>query len=429
MDEGYSSADKDFKEWSLIDFPNWLNFNGNNGAVITGDSSSTTIGSHEVKLSVTNAWGASTSENFYITVNGKYAPELADLGVKSVFNGSNFSLQIDATDADPGDELTFEAINLPTWLEMSSSGLLSGIPGEEDIGTHSVTILVSDFSGLTDQKSYVIDVQSIFGGSAPVINDYEIPNATEDLFYSFQIGASDADPGDQITFSGINLPEWLVISDSGLLSGDPDKSDVGQHNFTIQVSDLSGSTNEKSFNISVKNVNDAPTFDDISLAKQNALFDVGSFPTSQTGEQDGLGGQLIQDNNYFGGNIVNVLKYVQSYDPENPSTYTNITTKDVPVSDDGLTAAFALFEDPKIQIRKLLPTSQRRADHGVYTCLVVPSPHFGELVTVYDVSEIGGSLSAPSFPGDQPMVNIALLNNGNIGINLSKLMIMEASNN
>ena len=83
---------------------------------------------------------------------------------------------------------------------------------------------------------------------------------------------------------------------------------------------MSGSTNEKSFNISVENVNDAPTFDDISFAKQNALFDVGSFPTSQTGEQDGLGGQLIQDNNYFGGNIVNVLKYVQSYDPENPST-------------------------------------------------------------------------------------------------------------
>ena len=228
MDEGYSSADKDFKEWSLIDFPDWLNFNGNNGAVITGDSSSTTIGSHEVKLSVTNAWGASTSENFYITVNGKYAPELSDLGIQSLFNGSNFSLQINATDADLGDTLTFEAINLPTWLEMSSSGLLSGIPGEEDIGTHSVTVQVTDFSGLTDQKTYEIDVQSIFGGSAPVINDYEIPNATEDLFYSFQIGASDADPGDQITFSGINLPEWLVISDSGLLSGDPDKSDVGR---------------------------------------------------------------------------------------------------------------------------------------------------------------------------------------------------------
>ena len=218
---------------------------------------------------------------------------MADLGVQSVFNGSNFSLQIDATDADPGDTLTFEAINLPTWLEMSSSGLLSGIPGEEDIGTHSVTVQATDFSGLTDQKTYEINVQSIFGGSSPVINDYEIPNATEDLFYSFQIDASDADQGDQITFSGINLPEWLVISDAGILSGDPDQSDVGQHNFTIQVSDLSGSTNEKSFNISVKNVNDAPTFDDISLAKQNALFDVGSFPTSQTGEQDSLGGQLI----------------------------------------------------------------------------------------------------------------------------------------
>ena len=75
-----------------------------------------------------------------------------------------------------------------------------------------------------------------------------------------------------------------------------------------------------------------------------------------------------------------------------------------------------------------MPTSQRRADHELYTCLVV-LPHFGELVTVYDVSEIGGSLSAPSFPGDQLMVNIASLDNGNIGINLSKIDDNGSSNN
>ena len=116
------------------------------------------------------------------------------------------------------------------------------------------------------------------------------------------------------------------------------------------------------------------------------------------------------------------FKYVQSYDPENPSTYTNITTKDVPVSDDGLTAAFALFEDPKHSNQEIIAyVAEEGGSWSLYTCLVVPSPHFGELVTVYDVSEIGGSLSAPSFPGDQPMVNIALLNNGNIGINLSKI--------
>ena len=199
------------------------------------------VGKYKVEVEAKDPWGYTDTAIIHITVNGKYAPELADLGVK-IFNGSNFSLQIDATDADPGDELTLKLLiyqrgwkcpRLDWWHSR-----------RRRYRNHSVTIQVSDFSGLTDQKTYEIDVQSIFGGSAPVINDYEIPNATEDLFYSFQIGASDADPGDQITFSGINLPERLVISDSKLLSGDPDKSDVGQHIYYL-VSDLSGSTNEK----------------------------------------------------------------------------------------------------------------------------------------------------------------------------------------
>ena len=40
------------------------------------------------------------------------------------------------------ETLTYTGLNTPSWLTVSSSGLLTGTPSNDDVGTHSVTVKV-----------------------------------------------------------------------------------------------------------------------------------------------------------------------------------------------------------------------------------------------------------------------------------------------
>ena len=50
------------------------------------------------------------------------------------------------------------------------------------------------------------------------------------------------------------------MSSSGLITGTPSNSDVGEHTVTVQVKDSAGATDTKTFTLTVNNVNDAPEF-------------------------------------------------------------------------------------------------------------------------------------------------------------------------
>ncbi|MGQ7844074.1 M64 family metallopeptidase [Granulosicoccus sp. 3-233] len=89
--------------------------------------------------------------------------------------GQRFTHQIEATDAD-GDTLQYSAIGLPAWLGLNSStGLLSGLPTQNDIGMSDEFVLrVSDTGGLRDEitslRIEVIDVND-----APTLNLDRLP--------------------------------------------------------------------------------------------------------------------------------------------------------------------------------------------------------------------------------------------------------------
>jgi Putative Ig domain len=77
------------------------------------------------------------------TVN--HAPSISGQVVDSVRVGETYDWKPTATDQD-GDALSFTAVNLPPWASMeSSSGHITGTPGEGDVGIYeSITITVAD---------------------------------------------------------------------------------------------------------------------------------------------------------------------------------------------------------------------------------------------------------------------------------------------
>ncbi|WP_446440787.1 tandem-95 repeat protein [Pseudoalteromonas sp. 1181_04] len=170
-----------------------------------------------------------------------------------------YSFAPTATDTE-GDNLTFSISNKPSWLGFdSSTGLLSGTAGNSDVGVYSnIVISVSDGMDTVSLPAFSLTVINV--NDAPTIGGAPTLNVDQDTLYSFTPTASDID-GDSLTFSISNKPSWANFdSSTGQLSGTPSNDDVGvNNNIIISVSDGAITTALSSFNLTVKNVNDAPT--------------------------------------------------------------------------------------------------------------------------------------------------------------------------
>lgn len=78
-----------------------------------------------------------------------YAPYFTSTPATEIDEGSLYSYTLTAADENEWNSLEFEIVNLPAWLTYdATTHTLSGTPGYDDIGTHNVSLKVSD--GLDD---------------------------------------------------------------------------------------------------------------------------------------------------------------------------------------------------------------------------------------------------------------------------------------
>ena len=81
---------------------------------------------------------------------------------------------------EDGDEITYTAVTKPSWLVFqTSTGFLTGIPAEADLGSHTVTLQVSD--GIdTDEQTFTIvvgttGIEDFKTSNSLVTNVYPVP--------------------------------------------------------------------------------------------------------------------------------------------------------------------------------------------------------------------------------------------------------------
>jgi len=75
------------------------------------------------------------------------------------------SIAGDATDPNCGDTLTFSKVDGPLWLNVATSGALSGMPAPSDTGTNNFTVRVADSSGASSDAT----LRLIINPAPPVI--------------------------------------------------------------------------------------------------------------------------------------------------------------------------------------------------------------------------------------------------------------------
>ncbi|MCU8008094.1 DUF4347 domain-containing protein, partial [Shewanella sp. SM87] len=174
---------------SAINKPSWLSFNSMTG-LLSGTPSNADVGSHAVLLRVTDTDGLTAQQSFSITVtNVNDAPTISSMAMTAATQDAAYSYTLTATDSDTGDSLTLSAVTKPSWLSFNAvTGLLSGTPSNADVGSHAVTLRVTDTDGLTAEQSFSITVTNV--NDAPTISSMAVTAATQDAAYSYNLVAS-----------------------------------------------------------------------------------------------------------------------------------------------------------------------------------------------------------------------------------------------
>jgi hypothetical protein len=118
---------------------------------------------------------------------------------------------------------------------------------------------VSDGAGGTDSETIQVTVTEV--NVAPVLAQPADMTVAEGASANQQLTATDADiPANTLTFTKVSGPTFVTISASGLVTVAPGSSDAGIYPVMARVSD--GTANDtKTFNVTVTDVNNAPTAD------------------------------------------------------------------------------------------------------------------------------------------------------------------------
>ncbi len=255
--------------WSLSTAGGWLTVNTTSG-VLSGVPENQDVGESTVNVSVSDGNGGFDHLIFNITVNDTNdAPVIRNDGPMNVTQDELFTLALNATDIDlPGDVLTWNYTTSATWLGFNETTLvISGVPGNDDVGEYWINITVEDGRGGADTINITLIVEN--WNDAPTILTAELPMATIGILYTFELEAVDIDPtNDTLTWSISSNNSWLLInSTTGVLSGRPTAEDVGVVEIEITVSDGMGGEDSISFSLTVQGVNEPPVIDPVSPHK------------------------------------------------------------------------------------------------------------------------------------------------------------------
>ena len=190
----------DMRNITATVLPSWLNVtdNGNGTASLYGTPSNSDLGVHPVVLEVRDNEGSVDTQSFSITAdNTNDPPVFVSTPVIVVNEDANYEYIIEVTDPDVGETVVLESPIIASWLSFNDNGdgtgKLSGLPTNENIGMHSISLRATDGGGAGQSVLQEFDVQVLNINDAPEIVSIAITSVDEDNSYLYKIIATDDD--------------------------------------------------------------------------------------------------------------------------------------------------------------------------------------------------------------------------------------------
>ncbi|MFO8051065.1 MAG: GLUG motif-containing protein [Thermoplasmatota archaeon] len=196
----------------------------------------------------------------FLRWESNHAPSIMEEGTIYFEEDSLNSFECRCSDPDPTDiriRLYFTS-DLKCLSFDENIGILTGAPGNEDVGSHWVNISAEDGRGASDYSNLTLVVNNT--NDDPEIITNPITEIKEDEPFFQRLQAIDEDPtSDVLDWSLTTNASFLELNrENSSISGTADNFDVGFYWCNISVTDGRGGSTWKNYTFTVEDVNDPP---------------------------------------------------------------------------------------------------------------------------------------------------------------------------
>lgn len=182
-------------------------------------------------------------------------PVINNISNKFVDELKTLSFRVIANDPDD-DDLTYSLTSKPSGASINTSGTFRWTPTESQVGTHSVTVKVSD-GELDDTDTFRVTVYNV--NHSPVATSHSRITVLQDDSTTFWLYGTDEDD-DTLSFSIRNYPDDGTLSTNGMGQFDtskqyrytPDTGFSGSDSFSFRVNDGTVNSSTVTVNITVE---------------------------------------------------------------------------------------------------------------------------------------------------------------------------------
>lgn len=194
-------------------------------------------------------------DRFVLHFNANNAPQVVNLiDNKEVLEDMPSNISIGANhfeDQDLGDNLTYDVKMtsgemLPEWITFYDDNMSLYVQAEnQHVGNYDLTITATDNAQAKASIDFKLDV--INTNDAPVYNNtLQAQSVNVDEYFELQLPEAtftDVDANDILSLNAESLPNWLFFNaEKGILSGTPNKEDIGKTEIALVATDLYGAT-------------------------------------------------------------------------------------------------------------------------------------------------------------------------------------------
>lgn len=236
------------------------------------------VGIYQINITAVDEDGGTSFISFQLRVfNTNDPPHITSSPVTSATENTPYEYTVIVEDDDfsvrPQETITYSLDSAPAGMIIDSTGLITWVPADDQASiTFEVAVNVTDGVAF-DLQIFNISVININDG--PIIISTPIKNAVEEESYTYDVNATDADPGDVLNYALDQAPAGIDIDgSSGVISWLPTNEHAGNQHVIVNVSDMEGAYDLQAYTITVDNVNDPPVLQPIGqlTATEDKLY-------------------------------------------------------------------------------------------------------------------------------------------------------------
>ncbi|NBB94094.1 MAG: PASTA domain-containing protein, partial [Gammaproteobacteria bacterium] len=219
--------------------------------VVTWAPNELQVGTISATVLVTDTDQRRNRHTFCVSViDPNAAPLIAALADRTVLADEPVSFMVDASDPDPGDQLSFSLDAAPAGMSIQAgSGLVEWLPQAGAIGSAPVIVRASDDGGRFDTESFTITV--VAENAPPVLAPIDDRGARPGVALQVQPFASDPDDP-VLAWRLLAAPAGMTIdSVSGRIDWTPALPQLGAHLVSVKVADPLGFADTTDFEVLV----------------------------------------------------------------------------------------------------------------------------------------------------------------------------------